>query len=96
MLCLHLYLTLDCSLMLTTHGRHEKLRTGLGIAVSHQEFRLTNQTSEQCGFHSDNMMIEQGRGDTMQDTVDAIAEQYQCSPRPMINLHLSWKLHKST
>jgi hypothetical protein len=35
---------------------------------------LTNQTAQQSGFHSANMMIEQGRGDTMQGTVDVIAQ----------------------
>jgi hypothetical protein len=34
---------------------------------------LTRQTAQQSGFHSANEMIEQGRGDTTQDTVDAIA-----------------------
>jgi flagellar biosynthesis/type III secretory pathway protein FliH len=38
------------------------------------EFRLTNQTAQQSGFHSANMMIEQGRDDSMQDTVDAITQ----------------------
>jgi hypothetical protein len=35
---------------------------------------LTNQNAQQSGFQSANMMIEQGRGDTMQDTVDATAQ----------------------
>jgi hypothetical protein len=39
-----------------------------------EEFRLTNQTAQQSGFHSANMMIEQGREETMQDTVDAITQ----------------------
>jgi hypothetical protein len=46
----------------------------LDFATAHREFRLTNQTAHQSGFHSDNMMIEQGRDETMQDTVDAIAQ----------------------
>jgi hypothetical protein len=29
--------------------------------TAHREFRLTNQTAQQSGFHSANMMIEQGR-----------------------------------
>jgi hypothetical protein len=41
---------------------------------AHQEFRLTNQTAQQSGFHSANMMIEQGRDGTMQDTTEAIAQ----------------------
>jgi hypothetical protein len=46
----------------------------LDFAAAHREFRLTNQTDQQSGFHSANMMIEQGRGDSMQGTVEAIAE----------------------
>jgi hypothetical protein len=46
----------------------------LDFATAHHEFRLTNQTAHQSGFHSANMMIEQGRDKTMQDTVDAIAQ----------------------
>jgi hypothetical protein len=30
------------------------------FATAHREFRLTNQTAQQSGFHSANMMIEQG------------------------------------
>jgi hypothetical protein len=46
----------------------------LDFATAHREFRLTNQTAHQSGFHSANMMIEQGREDTMQDTVNTIAQ----------------------
>jgi hypothetical protein len=46
----------------------------LDFATAHSEFRLTNQTAQQSGFHSANMMIEQGRDESMQDTVDAIAQ----------------------
>jgi hypothetical protein len=46
----------------------------LDFATAHREFRLTNQTAHQSGFHSANMMIEQGRDETMQDTVDSIAQ----------------------
>jgi hypothetical protein len=46
----------------------------LDFATAHREFRLTNQTAHQSGFHSTNMMIEQGHEETMQDTVDAIAQ----------------------
>jgi uncharacterized protein YukE len=46
----------------------------LYFATAHREFRLTNQTAQQSGFHSANMMIEEGRDETMQDTVDAIAQ----------------------
>jgi hypothetical protein len=46
----------------------------LDFATAHREFRLTNQTAQQSGFHSANMMIEQGRDETMQDTIDAIAQ----------------------
>jgi hypothetical protein len=44
------------------------------FATAHREFRLTNQTAQQSGFHSANMMIEQGRDESMQDTVNAIAQ----------------------
>jgi hypothetical protein len=44
------------------------------VAAAHREFRLTNQTAQQSGFHSVNMMVEQGLGDSMQDTVDVIAQ----------------------
>jgi hypothetical protein len=46
----------------------------LDFATTHHEFRLTNQTAQQSGFHSATMMIEQGRDESMQDTVDAIAQ----------------------
>jgi hypothetical protein len=46
----------------------------IDFATAHREFRLTNQTAQQSGFHSANMMIEHGREETMQDTVDAIAQ----------------------
>jgi 6-pyruvoyl-tetrahydropterin synthase len=46
----------------------------LDFATAHREVRLTNQTAQQSGFHSANMMIKQGRDETMQDTVDAIAQ----------------------
>jgi hypothetical protein len=44
------------------------------FATAHREFRLTNQTAKQSGFHSANMMIEQGRHESMQDTAEAIAQ----------------------
>jgi hypothetical protein len=46
----------------------------IDFATAHREFRLTNQTAHQSGFHSANMMIEQGRDESMQDTADAIAQ----------------------
>jgi hypothetical protein len=46
----------------------------IDFATAHREFWLTNQTAHQSGFHSATMMIEQGRDDSMQDTVDAIAQ----------------------
>jgi hypothetical protein len=46
----------------------------LDFATAHREFHLTNQTAQQTGFHSANMMIEQGRDESMQDTVDALAQ----------------------
>jgi hypothetical protein len=44
----------------------------LVFATSHREFRLTNQSAHQSGFHSANMMIKKGREETMQYTVYAI------------------------
>jgi hypothetical protein len=44
----------------------------IDFATAHLEFRLTNQTAQQSGFHSANMMIEQGRDDSMQETAEAI------------------------
>jgi hypothetical protein len=46
----------------------------LDFVTAHREFRLTNQTAQQSGFHSANMMIEQGHDESMQDTIDAIAQ----------------------
>jgi hypothetical protein len=46
----------------------------LDFATAHREFCITYQTAQKPGFHSANMMIEQGREETMQDTVDAIAQ----------------------
>jgi hypothetical protein len=46
----------------------------LDFATAHREFHLTNQTAQQSGFHSVNMMIKQGREETMQDTFDTIAQ----------------------
>jgi hypothetical protein len=46
----------------------------IDLATAHREFRLTNDTAQQSGFHSANIVIKQGRDETMQDTVDAIAQ----------------------
>jgi hypothetical protein len=46
----------------------------IDFATAHRDFRLTNQTAQQSGFHSANMMIEQGRDDSMQETEEAIAQ----------------------
>jgi hypothetical protein len=46
----------------------------IDFATAYREFRLTNHTAQQSGFHSANMMIEQGRDDSMQDTVDEITQ----------------------
>jgi hypothetical protein len=40
----------------------------IDFATAHREFRLTNQTAQQSGFHGANMMIEQTRDDSMQET----------------------------
>jgi small-conductance mechanosensitive channel len=44
----------------------------IDFSTAHREFRLTNQTAQQSGFHSANMMIEQGHDDSMQETAEAI------------------------
>jgi hypothetical protein len=44
------------------------------FATAHRELWLTNQTSQQSGFHSANMLIEQTRDDSMQETAEAIAQ----------------------
>jgi hypothetical protein len=46
----------------------------IDFATAHREFRLTNQTAHQSGFHSANMMIEQGRDDSMQETTEVIVQ----------------------
>jgi hypothetical protein len=46
----------------------------LDFATVHHEFRLTTQTAQQSGFHSANMIIEQGHDESMQDTFDTIAQ----------------------
>jgi hypothetical protein len=46
----------------------------IDFATAHREFRLATQTAQQSGFHSANMMIEQGRDESMQDTAEAIAQ----------------------
>jgi hypothetical protein len=46
----------------------------LDFATAHREFHLTNHTAQQSSFHGANMMIKQGRDESMQDTVDAIAQ----------------------
>jgi hypothetical protein len=46
----------------------------IDFATAHREFWLANQTAQQSGFHIANMMIEQGRDESMQDTAEAIAQ----------------------
>jgi hypothetical protein len=46
----------------------------IDFATAHQEFHLTNQTAQQSGFHSANMMIEQGRDESMNETAEALAQ----------------------
>jgi hypothetical protein len=46
----------------------------IDFAAAHREFRLMNQTAHKSGFHSANMMIEQGRWETMKGIVDAISQ----------------------
>jgi hypothetical protein len=67
MLHTHSYLTQD-------YAGKTRAQFKIDFATAQREFRLTNQTAQQSGFHSANMMIEQGRDDSMQNTVDAIAQ----------------------
>jgi hypothetical protein len=46
----------------------------IDFVTAHHEFRLTNQTAQQLGFHSANMMIEQGRDESIHDTAEAITQ----------------------
>jgi hypothetical protein len=46
----------------------------IDFATAHHEFRLTNQTAQQSGLHSANMMVQQSRDGSMQDTAEAIAQ----------------------
>jgi hypothetical protein len=46
----------------------------IDFSTAHREFRLTNQTAQQSGFHSANMMIEQSRDVSMNDTAEAIVQ----------------------
>jgi hypothetical protein len=46
----------------------------IDFVTAHREFRLTNQTAQQSGFHSANMMIEQGHNDSMHETAEAIVQ----------------------
>jgi hypothetical protein len=46
----------------------------IDFATAHREFRLTNQTTQQSGFHSANMMIEQVRDNSIHETAEAIAQ----------------------
>jgi hypothetical protein len=46
----------------------------IDFTTANREFRLTNQTAQQSGFHSANMMIKQGRDESMQETVEEIAQ----------------------
>jgi hypothetical protein len=52
--------------------------------VAYRECCLTNQTDQQYGSHSANMMIEQGCRDTMQGTVYAIAQRQRQRQRQRI------------
>jgi hypothetical protein len=46
----------------------------IDFSTAYCEFRLTNQTAQQSGFNSANMMIEKSRDGSMQYTVEAIAQ----------------------
>jgi hypothetical protein len=46
----------------------------IDFATAHREFLLTNKTAQQSGFHSANMMIEQGRDYVMHKIAEAIVQ----------------------
>jgi hypothetical protein len=46
----------------------------IDVSTAHREFRLTNQTAQQSGFHISNMMIEQVRDDSMYKTAEVIIQ----------------------
>jgi hypothetical protein len=46
----------------------------IDFSTAHREFRLTNQTAQQSGFHSANLMIEQSQDGSIQETVEAIVQ----------------------
>jgi hypothetical protein len=46
----------------------------IDFSTAHREFCLTNQTAQHSGFYSASVMIEQGREETMQCTVNAISQ----------------------
>jgi hypothetical protein len=46
----------------------------IDVATAYREFRLASQTAQNSGFHSANMMIEQGRDESMQETAEAIEQ----------------------
>jgi hypothetical protein len=46
----------------------------IDFSTAHREFRLINQTAQKSGFHSANMMIEQSRDGSMQESAEAIAQ----------------------
>jgi hypothetical protein len=46
----------------------------IDFSTAHREFRLTNRTAQQSGFHSANMMIEQSQDGSMQETAEEIAQ----------------------
>jgi hypothetical protein len=46
----------------------------IDFATAHREFRLTIQAAQQSGFHSANMMVEQGQDGSMNEAAEAIAQ----------------------
>jgi hypothetical protein len=74
--------------MHVAHDRHEKLRTRLGyssrliFSVAHREFCLTNQTAQQSGFHSDDMIVDDS-------SISRVVEILQCFAKPAVLLDYS-------
>jgi hypothetical protein len=63
-----------CALQARSIADNTWLQFKIDFAAAHREFCLANQTAQQSGFHSANIMVEQGCGDNMQDTDNAIAQ----------------------
>jgi hypothetical protein len=68
----------------------------IDFSTAHRKYRLTNQTAQQSGYHSANMMIEQSRDVSMHDSQrqrHPTAARLRRSLQQMQNLQLNSKQH---